>query len=70
MPSRQRASIYGGRSGEKGLTLQDLQRLEAIVDEADEEGDPDAVRSMLRRTLSTNRAPGCKSAPLDHHELN
>lgn len=60
MPSRQRASIYGGRSGEKGLTLQDLQRLEAIVDQADEEGDPDAVRSMLRRTLSTNRSPGCE----------
>ena len=60
MPSRQRSSVYGGKSGDKGLTLQDLQQLEAIVDQADEEGDPDAVRSMLRRTLSTNRSPGCE----------
>jgi len=60
MPVRPRSSIYGGKSGDKGLTLQDLQALEAIVDQADEEGDPDAARAMLRRTLSTNRSPGCK----------
>lgn len=62
MPVRPRSSIYGGKSGDKGLTLQDLQQLEAIVDQADEEGNPDAARAMLRRTLSTNRSPGCESS--------
>jgi hypothetical protein len=60
MPVRPRSSIYGGRSGDKGLTLNDLQALEAIVDQADEEGNPDAARAMLRRTLSTNRSPDCE----------
>jgi len=65
MPTtRARGSIYGGKSGDKGLTLQDLQQLEAIVDQADEEGNPDAARAMLRRTLSTNRSPGCESGLL------
>jgi hypothetical protein len=65
MPTtRVRGSIYGGKSGDKGLTLQDLQQLEAIVDQADEEGNPDAARAMLRRTLSTNRSPGCESSLL------
>ena len=60
MPSRQRASIYGGRSGEKGLTLEDLQRLETIVDEVGEVDDPADMRNLLRRSLSMNVAPGCK----------
>lgn len=60
LPDRQRASIYGGRSGEKGLTLQDLQQLEMIVDEAGESDDPDQMRSLLRRSLSMNVAPGCE----------
>jgi hypothetical protein len=60
MPVRPSSSIYGGRSGDKGLTLHDLQELEAIVDQADEEGNPDAARAMLRRTLSTNRSPDCE----------
>ncbi|WVF65522.1 hypothetical protein IAT40_000250 [Kwoniella sp. CBS 6097] len=58
LPSRRPASIYGGRSGEKGLTLNDLQKLEEIVDEVDEVDDPAKMRQLLRRSLSTNVAPG------------
>jgi hypothetical protein len=60
MPNRQRASIYGGRTGEKGLTLEDLQKLEIIVDEAGETDDPADMRKLLRRSLSMNVAPGCE----------
>ncbi|WVW79401.1 hypothetical protein I302_101370 [Kwoniella bestiolae CBS 10118] len=59
LPTRRPASIYGGRSGEKGLTLNDLQKLEELVDEADEvDDDPEAMRTLLRRSLSMNVAPG------------
>jgi hypothetical protein len=58
LPVSNRGSIYGGRAGEKGLTLQDLQKLEQLVDEAAESEDPAQVRSMLRRSLSMNKAPG------------
>ncbi len=60
MPNTQRASIYGGRTGEKGLTLEDLQKLEIIVDEAGETDDPADMRKLLRRSLSMNVAPGCE----------
>lgn len=61
IPARQRGSIYGGKGGEKGLTLQDLQRLETMVDQVEEGSeDPSQMRSMLRRSLSMNVAPGCK----------
>lgn len=62
MPTQRATSIYGGRSGEKGLTLQDLQKLETLVDEADRTGDPTMMRTMLRRSLSQNVAPGCRSS--------
>ncbi|TYJ59052.1 hypothetical protein B9479_000041 [Cryptococcus floricola] len=58
LPSRRPMSIYGGRSGEKGLTLQDLQKLEQLVDETDETDDPEDMRKLLRRSLSMNVAPG------------
>ncbi|WWC63989.1 uncharacterized protein I303_106595 [Kwoniella dejecticola CBS 10117] len=59
LPTRRPASIYGGRSGEKGLTLNDLQKLEELVDEAEDvEDDPEAMRTLLRRSLSMNVAPG------------
>ncbi|WRT69104.1 uncharacterized protein IL334_006088 [Kwoniella shivajii] len=58
LPMRRPASIYGGRSGEKGLTLNDLQKLEELVDEADEEEDPETMRTLLRRSLSMNVSPG------------
>ena len=59
VPARNRDSIYGGRSGEKGLTLQDLQKLEELVEEAGDD-DPEQMRTLLRRSLSMNVAPGCK----------
>ncbi|WWC73066.1 uncharacterized protein I206_107031 [Kwoniella pini CBS 10737] len=59
LPTRRPASIYGGRSGEKGLTLNDLQKLEELVDEAEDvDDDPEAMRHLLRRSLSMNVAPG------------
>ncbi|WWD21238.1 hypothetical protein CI109_105722 [Kwoniella shandongensis] len=59
LPSRRPPSIYGGRSGEKGLTLEDLQKLEELVEEADEvDDDPNTMRTLLRRSLSMNVAPG------------
>lgn len=64
LPTPKPVNIYGGRSGEKGLTLEDLQRLEQLVDEAGEDVDPENMRNLLRRSLSMNVAPGCKSG---HH---
>ncbi|KAI9636986.1 uncharacterized protein MKK02DRAFT_45695 [Dioszegia hungarica] len=60
VPTRNgRGSIYRGRGGEKGLTLQDLQRLETMVDSVEEgSDDPTQMRTMLRRSLSMNVAPG------------
>ncbi|ORY28792.1 hypothetical protein BCR39DRAFT_186396 [Naematelia encephala] len=58
VPVRNRDSIYGGRSGEKGLTLEDLQKLEMAMDEAEGTDDPATMRSVLRRSLSMNKAPG------------
>jgi hypothetical protein len=62
VPTRNgRGSIYRGRGGEKGLTLQDLQRLETMVDSVEEgSDDPTQMRTMLRRSLSMNVAPGCE----------
>lgn len=60
---RGRGSLYGrGSSGDKGLTLEDLQRLEMLVEGEGEGGDedPERLRSVLRRSLSTNVAPGCE----------
>ncbi|OXG22980.1 hypothetical protein C367_03908 [Cryptococcus neoformans Ze90-1] len=58
LPTPKPVNIYGGRSGEKGLTLEDLQRLEQLVDEAGEDVDPENMRNLLRRSLSMNVAPG------------
>ena len=61
VPLRQRASIYGGSSGEKGLTLEDLQKLEMLVEEAAESDDPAAMTKLLKRNLSVNAQSGCES---------
>nr|KIR45515.1 hypothetical protein I312_05224 [Cryptococcus bacillisporus CA1280] len=58
LPTPTPLNIYGGRSGEKGLTLEDLQKLEQLVDEAGEDDDPENMRNLLRRSLSMNVAPG------------
>lgn len=57
LPDRRRASIFGGRTGERGLTLDDLQKLETIIDEEGAD-DPETMRKLLRRSLSLNVAPG------------
>ncbi|KAK4687238.1 hypothetical protein P7C73_g2876, partial [Tremellales sp. Uapishka_1] len=56
--SSNRSSIYGGRTGEKGLTLEDLQKLEMLADEAALSDNPTSMRTMLRRSLSMNVSPG------------
>lgn len=50
--SHRPTSIYGGISGDEGVTLADLQRLEQLADEASD--DPAKMRSLLRRSLSIN----------------
>ncbi|KAI5453759.1 hypothetical protein NCC49_005572 [Naganishia albida] len=46
--------IYGGAMGEQNVTLEDLQKLESIADEAAETGDPAVMRTLLKRSLSLN----------------
>ncbi|ORX39347.1 hypothetical protein BD324DRAFT_649424 [Kockovaella imperatae] len=58
VPVRQRSSIYGGVTGDKGLTLEDLQRLEMLVEEAAESDDPAAMTKLLKRNLSLNAQSG------------
>lgn len=58
MPARRSGSLYGGRNGDTGLTLQDLQKLEELVDDSDLGDDPEKMRHMLRRSLSLNKRPG------------
>lgn len=60
LPTRQRLSIRGGKNADGGLTLEDLQKLEMALDEAGESDDPASMRKLLRRSLSTNVAPGCE----------
>lgn len=57
---RRTGSLYQQRGQESGLTLQDLQKMEMVMENADETPDPDAVRQLLRRSLSMNKAPGCE----------
>ncbi len=56
-----RSSIYGGLYGEKGLTLQDLQKLEVMADQAAESDDPTKMRDLLRTSLTLNVSPDCES---------
>lgn len=53
---RSRSSIYGGPQ----LTIDDLQR----IDELAQDADPAKLRAVLRRSLSLNVAPSCKSSCL------
>lgn len=54
--------IYGGAMGEQNVTLEDLQKLESIADEAAETGDPAVMRTLLKRSLSLNFSADCKLA--------
>jgi hypothetical protein len=46
--------------GEQNVTLEDLQKLESIADEAAESGDPAVMRTLLKRSLSLNFSEDCK----------
>lgn len=51
---RNRSSVY---SPGPQLTINDLQKLEELAEEASESDDPTKLRSVLRRSLSLNVAP-------------
>lgn len=55
---RNRSSIYN--RGPQ-LTINDLQKLDQLAEEASESDDPTKLRSILRRSLSLNVAPSGKS---------
>jgi hypothetical protein len=57
--------IYGGSMGEQNVTLEELQQLESIADEAAETGDPEVMRTLLRRSLSLSRNNDCESVSRD-----
>ncbi|KAI0825509.1 hypothetical protein BC629DRAFT_1275545 [Irpex lacteus] len=52
---RNRSSIYGNQGPQ--LTINDLQKLEQLAEEASESSDPSKLRSILRRSMSLNIAP-------------
>jgi hypothetical protein len=57
--SRQRSARYGsGRNGDLSPTLQDLQKLEELVENAEIGDDPVKMRQMLRRSLTLNTVGG------------
>ena len=51
---RNRTSIY---ANVPQLTINDLQKLEELAEEASKSDDPSKLRSVLRRSLSLNIAP-------------
>jgi len=62
-----RANIYGGVKGDQGVTLEELQKLEHLVDGAGIGDDPAHMRDLLKRSLSLNvspdrECPGCVTA--------
>ncbi|KAF9005956.1 hypothetical protein BDQ17DRAFT_1239689 [Cyathus striatus] len=52
---RNRTSLYVNRGPQ--LTINDLQRLEELAEEASESDDPSKLRNVLRRSLSLNLSP-------------
>lgn len=46
--------------GEQNVTLEELQQLESIADEATETGDPEVMRTLLKRSLSLSRNNDCE----------
>ncbi|KAJ9120094.1 hypothetical protein QFC22_002992 [Naganishia vaughanmartiniae] len=59
------SSVYGGATADQGVTLEDLQKLESIADEAAESGDPEVMRTLLKRSLTLNFSNDCEcSSPI------
>jgi hypothetical protein len=54
LPVRRRSSIY---TNGPQLTINDLQKLEFLADEASRSDDPSKLRNILRRSLSLNISP-------------
>lgn len=52
---RNRSSLYTNRGPQ--LTINDLQKLEELAEEASESDDPSRLRNVLRRSLSMNISP-------------
>jgi hypothetical protein len=52
---RNRSTLYHNQGPQ--LTINDLQRLEQLAEEASESDDPTKLRSVLRRSLSLNVSP-------------
>ena len=52
---RNRSSLYTNRGPQ--LTINDLQKLEELAEEASERDDPSKLRNVLRRSLSMNISP-------------
>jgi hypothetical protein len=52
---RNRSSLYTNRGPQ--LTINDLQKLEELAEEASESDDPSKLRTVLRRSLSMNISP-------------
>lgn len=55
VPIRRNRSIYGHQGPQ--LTINDLQKLEELAEEASQSRDPSKLRSVLRRSISLNIAP-------------
>jgi len=63
-PLTRRGSQFRGRNGEASPTLQDLQKLEELVENAELGDDPAKMRAMLRRSLTLNTEGGsCLCTP-------
>lgn len=57
--------IFSGSMGEQTVTLEELQQLETIADQAAETGDPEVMRTLLKRSLSLSRNNDCRSSLWD-----
>lgn len=62
----QRAGSNRQYGGTPTLSIDDLQQLERLAEEASKSSDPTELRSVLRRTMSLNIAP---SGEFTHYEL-
>lgn len=57
-----KSSIYGGVHGDQGVTLEELQKLENLVEGAGLDADPTQMRNLLRSSLSLRSSSQSESA--------
>lgn len=65
---RNRTSVFAHQGPQ--LTINDLQKLEELAEEASQSRDPSKLRSVLRRSLSMNVSPSGVSLPWHGFGLN